>query len=595
MAQIEATLEQRIAHLQQQISRFELSEQRMRNVQSRLDVQLETFRHIHRYSLTAFKTQTREALGEVIAEGLVDIFQLEVAAVFTLTPTGDGLVLLANCNLPDAPQMLPVEQSWLMKEELWSFQKQHAVWESPIPEDSPWREVGLAQAIFMPWFDNERRLLAIALAGVTVQQQAFFDFHPRELASPFMVYCQQMNGIFNNMNALERVRRAGEAKTVFMANLSHEIRTPMNAIIGMTQVAKRAHPAPEVKRALDQIEVSSDHLLGLINDVLDIAKIEEGKITLEDAPFDLAVVLDGLIGGQRQIAADKGLDLHATYRGFEKTRFRGDSVRLAQVLINLVSNAIKFTKTGGEVAVTAEEVSRDGDKALIRFSVTDNGIGISLGAQQRIFSPFEQADNSISRRYGGTGLGLAISQRIVDLMGGKIQLASREDEGSCFQFSVWFAVDDAELAPQGGDETEPLPDLGGYRALVVDDIPINREIIAALLDGSGLAIDFAENGEKALAMVADSELWFYDLVLMDVQMPVMDGYTATREIRGLQRADAPSLAILAMTANAFKDDVEKSLEAGMDGHVPKPVEYHVLLRNIRQALEDRDDKLGRKH
>jgi CheY-like chemotaxis protein len=372
-----------------------------------------------------------------------------------------------------------------------------------------------------------------------------------------------------------------------MANLSHEMRTPMNAIIGMIQIAGREAVPPGVKRALNQIELSSRHLLGLINDVLDISKIEKGKMILADEPFHLTSVMDSLLGGQKQAAADKNIDLRVRYDKLEQARFRGDAMRLSQVIINLLSNAIKFTGAGGSVSLELEQLSRKAGEALVKFTVADTGIGMDPETQQRIFSPFEQADSTISRRFGGTGLGLAISQRIVEMMGGKIQLDSVAHKGSSFYFSVWLTVDDS--APAAEDELSPeIPDLSGLRVLVVDDIDINQEIIAAFFEGTGAALEFAENGRKAVDAVAASPCGYYDLVLMDVQMPVLDGYSATKAIRGLPRQDAGSMVILAMTANVFKDDVERSIEAGMDGHVGKPVEYPVLFESIRKALAGRD-------
>jgi signal transduction histidine kinase len=446
--------------------------------------------------------------------------------------------------------------------------------------------MGLAHAIFSPMFDYRRNLLAVVLGGITLAQKSFYDFHGKEQISSFMVYCQQMNGIYITATALSQAKRAGQAKTEFMANLSHEMRTPMNAIIGMTQIARREIMPPGVERALGQIELSSRHLLGLINDVLDIAKIEKGKMTLTDEPFHLAAVMDSLLSGQKQAAADKNIDLKVRCSNLEHARFRGDSMRLSQVIINLLSNAIKFTDTGGSVSLEVEQLSRKAGDALVKFTVTDTGIGMDQETQQRIFSPFEQADSTISRRFGGTGLGLAISQRIVEMMGGKIQLDSAVNKGSRFYFSVWLTVDNTDPAEEEAASPE-IPDLSGLRVLVVDDVDINQEIIAALFDGTGATLDFADNGQKAVDMVADSPCGYYDLVLMDVQMPVMDGYSATRAIRSLPRQDAETMAILAMTANVFKDDVERSLEAGMNGHVGKPVEYPVLFESIRKALADR--------
>ncbi|MDR1510170.1 MAG: response regulator [Synergistaceae bacterium] len=435
-------------------------------------------------------------------------------------------------------------------------------------------------------FDNRCNLIAVVLGGITQERESFYDFNPNERISSFMVYCQQMSGIYNNMAALSQAYRAGQAKSEFMANLSHEMRTPMNAILGMTQIAKREEMTPEIKKALDQIEISSSHLLGLINDVLDISKIEEGKLSLHNEPFSLTDVLDSLFGGQKQAAINRRIDLRLHYRDLNHTRFIGDSMRLAQVIINLISNAIKFTPEDGAVSLTAERLSQNNEAVLVKFTVEDNGIGIAPERQQSIFSPFEQADNSISRRFGGTGLGLTISRRIVEMMGGEIKVNSEEGSGSTFYFSIWLTKDEsARVTEQDADIT--MYDFTGLRTLVVDDIEINREIIDAFFEGTNMELDTADNGEKAVSAVSASPLGYYDVILMDVQMPMMDGYAATKAIRSLDRPDVKDMIIIAMTANVFKEDIEQAHKAGMNDHVGKPIECDVLFSTIQNKLKKR--------
>jgi CheY-like chemotaxis protein len=362
----------------------------------------------------------------------------------------------------------------------------------------------------------------------------------------------------------------------------------MNAVIGMTQIAERSRDINELRRCIAQINISSRHLLGLVNDVLDMSKIEEGKLVLENEPFQLDVVLDNIIGSLRPSADAKGVSLRLDIdaHGARALSFLGDSMRLSQVLINFLSNAIKFTDARGHVTLRAEIVSRDSEKALIRFEVADTGIGMRQEALSRIFDPFEQVDSSTSRKFGGTGLGLSICRTIVELMGSSIHVESREGEGSKFAFQVWLDTDKS-----GGTEHEP-PDeqapaaveLSGRRILVVDDVEINRDIIITLLEDTGVSCECAANGKEAVDLFSASQEGYYDLILMDVQMPVMDGCEATRRIRAMPRLDAGKIPILALTANVFKEDMQMVAEAGMNGHIAKPVEYDVAIGLIEQAL-----------
>jgi CheY-like chemotaxis protein len=261
-------------------------------------------------------------------------------------------------------------------------------------------------------------------------------------------------------------------------------------------------------------------------------------------------------------------------------------MRLSQVLINFLSNAIKFTGTGGHVTLRAEIVSRDSEKALLLFEVADTGIGIPQEALSRIFDPFEQMDSSTSRKFGGTGLGLSISRTIVELMGSRINVESREGEGSKFAFQVWLEVGKGNGAKDdtSAKQAAAAVDLSGRRILIVDDVEINREIIVALFEDTGVSFVNAANGQEAVTLFSASAEGYYDLILMDVQMPVMDGCEATRKIRALPCPDAGKIPILAMTANVFKEDLKMVVEAGMNGHISKPVEYDVAIGVIGQAL-----------
>jgi CheY-like chemotaxis protein len=384
--------------------------------------------------------------------------------------------------------------------------------------------------------------------------------------------------------SLDKANEAGKEKTIFLANLSHEMRTPLNAIIGMLQIYMRSRDKNEVEKEIRQIETSSKHLVSLINDILDISKIEEGMFVLEKDPFNLKTVADNVYDSLWQTAQNKKQALTIDYGSLKSFGYVGDSLRLLQVLINLVSNAIKFTPENGKIDILIIEMSRDSDKVLVKFIVDDNGVGITPDFLSNIFVAFKQAESSISKKYGGTGLGLAISQRIVEMMGGEIHVESELGKGTSFYFSIWLEVDKNALADEVTEELVETPDFSGRRLLVVDDIDINREIVCLMLEETGIISEQAENGQKAVDMIEASVEGYYDLLLMDVQMPVMDGYTATKLIRAMDREDAKKIPIFAMTANAFREDVEKALKTGMDGHIRKPIEANVLFEALNNVF-----------
>jgi len=577
--------EKKIFDLQARISHYELAEQKMRSIQHKLDTQIDTFTKIHVYTQQAFHVSDPGMLNNIIAEGIVDVFQLEIGAVFMLSLIEDSLSLIGSCNIDMPGVVIPFSKAWIQRQGLLDSEKHKILLESPTPEDSPWTELKLAHAVYVPIINNDRKCEAIILGGISISGEKFYDFHPKEMFSSFMVYCQQMNGIYNSFSALAKANEAGRAKTTFLANISHEIRTPLNAIIGMVQISKRNNKAGEFNKEIRQIEISSRHLLSLINDILDISKIEEGKLNLANEPFDLKAIMDNLFESLKQTAENKRQNLAVNCGELNSYGLVGDSMRLSQVLINLLSNAIKFTPEKGRIDINIEEVERDSEKILLKFSVVDTGIGISTESFFKIFSPFEQADSSISRKFGGTGLGLAISQRIVELMGGKLQVKSQIGKGTNFYFSAWFQIDKGVAAQENIGQSSEVPNFSGKIVLVVDDIEINREIIFSMLNHTGIFIESAQNGEEALNLVKNSAEGYYDLILMDVQMPVMDGYTSTKLIRSLFRADVKNIIILALTANAFKEDVEQAFNAGMDGHVSKPVEENVLLSTIANAFQ----------
>jgi len=383
--------------------------------------------------------------------------------------------------------------------------------------------------------------------------------------------------------AKEAAEAANRAKSHFLANMSHEIRTPMNVVIGLTHLLQKEIREPKPLEQLLRIDDAAQHLMGIINNILDLSKIEAGRLTLEETEFRLAQVLDHSLGLLVERARAKGLRLQRELDPAIPATMRGDPLRLEQILLNFLSNAVKFTDQGG-IWLRAKCPQTSGDKVLVRIEVEDQGIGISAEQQARLFHSFTQADDSTTRKYGGTGLGLAISQRLATMMGGTIGVESEPGIGSTFWVTAWFhkALDWEEETEKPAASPNPEQLLAerarGLRVLVVEDDSANQMVAQELLQEVGLEVDVAENGQIATDLMANTD---YALVLMDVQMPVKDGLTATREIRALP-GKGKKIPILAMTAGAFEEDRRHCLEAGMNDHVGKPVEperlYACLLR-----------------
>jgi two-component system, sensor histidine kinase and response regulator len=391
------------------------------------------------------------------------------------------------------------------------------------------------------------------------------------------------------LHAKEAAEAASRAKSVFLANMSHELRTPMNGIMGMTALALRKTTDPKLKHQLETIEQSSQRLLGIINDILDISKIEAERLTLEQANFKLGEVLENLMSLIGQKAEDKHLkiliDLAPSLPGLDLT---GDPLRLGQILLNLTGNALKFTDQGS-ITLRARIAEDRPSDVLLRFEIHDTGIGISAEDQKRLFAAFEQADGSMTRKYGGTGLGLAISKRLTHLMGGEIGVESTPGQGSTFWFTVLFAKATRAVspAPTLENDTTEARIMARYpraRILLAEDEPINQEVSRGLLEDAGLVVDLANDGAEAVDLAKQNR---YALILMDMQMPNMNGVDATKAIRNLPGfAKTP---ILAMTANAFDEDRQVCLDSGMNDHIGKPVDPEILFETLLNWLSKSSD------
>ncbi len=386
--------------------------------------------------------------------------------------------------------------------------------------------------------------------------------------------------------AKEAAEEANHAKSTFLANMSHEIRTPMNAIIGLTHLLQRSSPSTEQAQRLTKIDAAAGHLLTIINDVLDLSKIEAGKLNLENTHFQLDEIFNHIQSLLKEQVRNKGLSI--TFERNDVPRWlKGDATRLRQALLNYTVNAVKFTQRG-HVSLSAKTLKNQQDGILVRFEVKDTGIGIEPDQLSGLFRNFEQADTSTTRKYGGTGLGLAITRRLVQLMGGEVGVDSKPGEGSTFWFTAWLARghDQQQESPAAGlpdAETILKTRYGGSRILLVEDNVINSEVAFELLSGCGLVVDTAVNGQQAVDMVHKS---LYDLILMDIQMPVMDGLEATCAIRTGDNfsATGTETPILAMTANIFAEDRQACLAAGMNDFVAKPVEPGKLFATIIKWL-----------
>ncbi len=414
-------------------------------------------------------------------------------------------------------------------------------------------------------------LLVLLFQGKTAQ-----GYHEQQLARD-REYQAQLK------EEARRADRANAAKTEFLQRMSHDLRTPINGILGLVEIGEYYREDPETQiECRRKIRDTSHLLLELVNEVLDMGKLESGELVLEEIPFDLIPLLDAVGVPLEQTAASRGIRIEWLTREVQHTALVGSAIHLKRLLMNLVSNAVRYNKDNGSVTLSCRELETKGDTAWFEFTCADTGIGMSEAYQQHLFEPFTQEHSTARSTYGGTGLGMPIAKSLVDKMGGTITFTSRLGEGTTFRVILPFRIcQPGELPPQA--VKAPAPDaLQGMRLLLVEDNTLNMEIAAFMLENAGAELTKAQNGQEALDIFRESPAGFFDAILMDVMMPVMDGYQATRAIRALERPDAAAVPIVAMTAHAFADDRQRAYEAGMTAHLAKPLESAVLIRTLQR-------------
>ena len=405
---------------------------------------------------------------------------------------------------------------------------------------------------------------------------------------------------------LRAAEESNRAKTKFLSHMSHEIRTPMNAIIGMNMIAlKNPDLPPETREQLEKIDVSAQHMLSLINDILDISRIESGTVELKNEEFRFKDLIDQVSEIIRGQCAEKGLKYECLMQCLTEERCIGDPMKLKQILINILGNSVKFTPEGGSVILTVQADAAEDNRCPVSFFIKDTGEGIDKEYLPMIFDAFSQEDSSATNKYGGTGLGMAITKSLVDLMGGQISVESEKGVGTTFRVDIGLEVlsghvegtNEQQAAGQkavssGTPDTaeDGVISLEGRRVLFAEDVELNAEILADFLEMEDIVSDWAPNGKAAVELFAASEPGSYDAILMDLRMPEMDGLTATKEIRKLDREDAGTIPIIALTANAFEEDMHQSIEAGMNAHLSKPIDCDMLYEELRRQLAGRQVK-----
>jgi signal transduction histidine kinase/ActR/RegA family two-component response regulator len=430
---------------------------------------------------------------------------------------------------------------------------------------------------------NNHPAAAAAIAAVLVLILAGIYLYRQKVAAE----AQERQRNQTLQEALEVARRANQAKGAFLSNMSHEIRTPLNAILGYMNLARQPEVTPEQNlHFLSSGQLAAQQLLQIINDVLDISAIESGRFKIAAAPFHLRQLLAQLTAIFAGQAANKKVRLETIIESLDTETLVGDQYRVNQILMNLLSNAVKFTPEGGLVRLLVSETYPEPDQVMVKFQVTDSGIGMNQEFMQRIFKPFEQESATTVSKFGGTGLGLSICRNLVQLMHGSIEVDSKEGQGTTFTVTLPFKVEQGAVAAEPVEKPAVLlPDaLSGLKILLVEDNAMNREIAVSILEKLGLVVDTAEDGQVAVDKFRHSLPGTYQCILMDIQMPVLDGYEATKAIRSSSHVEASTMPIIAVTADVFAEDVARVTACGMNGYVSKPLDYKKLIQVLLDVL-----------
>ena len=384
---------------------------------------------------------------------------------------------------------------------------------------------------------------------------------------------------------LKAAEESDRMKATFLASISHEMRTPINVILGNADLAmKTPAQSPETKLQLERIDQSARHLLGLINNILDLNHIDKGMLQLKNEVFSLDEELYQVNTIAQSLCDEKGLTYETDFSDTLQGYYQGDAVQIRQILLCLLDNAVKYTEAPGTVSLKAACVGQNENQRTLRFDISDTGTGIDEDFLPVIFDAFTQEDDSPTNRYGGTGLSLTLTRKTLSLMGGSIDVQSQKNVGTVFTILLPLSFVSAKQPDQPAD---PEVGLEGRRILIVEDMIVNAEIVADLLDMEGILSDRAENGQVAVEMFCANPVGYYDAILMDLRMPVMDGLEAARRIRALSKEDAKTVPIIALTANAFDEDIQQSLNAGMNVHLAKPSDAELLYRTLRQQIQKR--------
>ncbi len=440
-------------------------------------------------------------------------------------------------------------------------------------------ETGRAEVIY-PWNHPALGRIYVRCGGVpdkTFEKPgACLNGYHQDITETMVTRKKQEQSI---MELLERVRRANSAKSEFLSHMSHDLRTPINGILGMLAILENSRDDPErQKECQRKIRVSTEHLLSLVNDVLQVSNLESGRPTVVVEPFDLCAVLKDCITILSHQAEERGIRLELETTGLRHSRVMGNPLHLKQILMSVIDNALKYNRPNGSVFVRAEETAFREGTASCRFVVEDTGIGIGEDFKNHIFEPFTQEHQGARTNYNGTGLGMSIVKKLVDQMKGAISVDSQPGRGSVVQITLPIRVDEAWEEKPAEKDGDTQGDVSGMRVLLVEDNALNCEIVEYILGEAGAEVVTANDGKAAVDAFAASEPGRFDCVLMDLMMPVMSGYEAARVIRGLDRPDAKTVPIIALSANAFEEDVALAKDAGMDEHLAKPVDVRKMFR-----------------